>query len=591
MSAPERPSRALTSPPPSACPDGDAVFSSDTAAALGGALLGLGATRSLMVCAEGLCLNALRPVETFGLQSWGGRLPFSDAAFDAVVLVTARTVPEVDVLTVARECLRVARCAVVQVEPADEARLARWAAGWTSLTLITPHRLRLAQAEVLVVRKPGASGPEGEALAAALAQERAATARLRAALNEAHAALERSRDELSRLLDSPATRVARTLLDNRLVRATASLTLGAGRRLRNELRALGLAWPPSYADEAAPPDVEDDLGFGGVAHRASLNDPQAFLNARPRLVALCHPHWRGIRAATYGQCEHVIEVAGFKTRAHARRLAGFLRDCGAERVVMNGFPPGTELLGEALHEVAPSIRFFIVYHGTPAQAYGEDVVLQHMVELFERGCLYKLGFVKHGLAEYFRSRGCRAEYVMNVCRLPALAPAPIPDDGRTRIGVFAPTVSHKNVETQLLSALMIPGAEVHTIEPVTARYLQTEQARIVSHGLMPRPDFLALLHSMHATSYVSLVECYPMTVLESIFSGAVCVTSNTSVIFRDDAELQQALVVEQHDSPAAIAHKLWNAIERRSELVPRAQRHLDQLNQRAERRWAEFIDG
>lgn len=552
--------------------------------------MGLGATRPLIITAAGDRLNAVGPAETFELTSWRGRLPFGNASFDAVVLLTPRALSDLDFLTVARECLRVAQVAVVQVEEADDTHLARLVAGWASLTPLAPQRRRLSDAEVLVVRKPEASGPEGPALAAALAGERAAGVRLRTELNDARAALERSQRELSEHLEAPATRAARALFDNRLVHAASSRAAGAVSRVRNGLRARGLVWPQSYVDDPAPVDEEDDLGFGGVAHRANPGEPEAFLAARPRVVALCHPHWRGIRAATYGQCEHVIEVAGFKTRAHARRLAGFLQDCGAERVVMNGFPPGTELLGEALHQVAPSIRFSIVYHGTPALSYGEDVVLQHMIELFERGSLHKLGFVKHGLAEYFRGRGCRAEYVMNVCRLPALSPGPTPADGRTRIGVFAPTVSHKNVETQLLSALMIPDAEVHTIERVTARYLQSELHRVVSHRLMPRPDFLALLRSMHATSYVSLVECYPMTVLESIYSGAVCVTSNTSVIFQDDAVLQQALVVEHHDSPAAIARKLSNAIEQRSALVPRAQRHLDLLNQRAERRWAEFID-
>ncbi|MEW6434457.1 MAG: hypothetical protein AB1730_23395 [Myxococcota bacterium] len=590
MSAPELPSEVPPSPATTCLPVGPPVISGDAAAVLAGTVLGLGAVRPLVIGPKGTCLTSDWPAETFELNDWRGRLPFGDGTFDAVVLCTARALPEVDFLAVARECLRVAQLAVVHVEPTDEARLSRLVAGWTSVATLTPLRRRLAGAEMLLVRKPMAAGPDAEALAEALVAERAAVARLRTELDEVRAALKRSRDELSRWREAPATRLARTLSDNCFVRAASRRTLSAVRRARNALRAYGLAWPPSYADDPVPVDGEDDLRFGGVAHRASPSDPEAFLNARPRVVSLCHPDWRGIRAATYEQCEHVIEVAGFKTRAHARRLAGFLQDCGTERVIMNGFPPGTELFGEALHQVAPGIRFSIVYHGTPALTYGEDAVLQYMIELFERGFLYKLGFVKHGLAEYFRGRGCRAEYVMNLCRLPALAPAPPPADGRTRIGVFAPSVPHKNVETQLLSALMIPGGEVHTIEPVKARYLQAELHRVVFHGLLPRPEFLSLLRSMHATSYVSLVECYPMTVLESIYSGAVCLTSNTSVIFQDDPVLQKALVVEHHDSPAAIARKLSQAIEQRSELVPRAQRHLDLLNQRAERRWAEFID-
>ena len=95
---------------------------------------------------------------------------------------------------------------------------------------------------------------------------------------------------------------------------------------------------------------------------------------------------------------------------------------------------------------------------------------------------------------------------------------------------------------------------------------------------------------MQATTYVSLVECYPMTVLESIFSGVICVTSNTSVIFDDVPELREALVVPHHDSPAAIAAKLCSALERRETLIPRAQAHLVELNTLAEQRWKEFLE-
>jgi glycosyltransferase involved in cell wall biosynthesis len=355
------------------------------------------------------------------------------------------------------------------------------------------------------------------------------------------------------------------------------------------LRDRGLSWPASFTDDVDGAPVVPELGFAGLATRARPADPDDFVADRAATVALCHPDWRGIRAATLEQTEHVVEVPGFANKSHALRLAGFLRDAGAERVVMNGYPPGTQLLAHALAEAAPQIRFSIVYHGTPALSYGEDVVLQSMIDLYEQGKIFKLGFVKHGLAEYFRFRGVRAEWVMNRCSMAARSPSPIVD-GRVNIGVFAPTTSHKNVETQLVAALLVPGSEVHTIEPVKAAYLQAEAHRIHAHGMKPRLEFLELLRTMQGSTYVSLVECYPMTVLESIMSGVICVTSNTSVLFDDAPDLHEALVVAHHDSPAAIAAKLSSAIERREALIPLAQAHLRELNVLAEQRWNEFLE-
>jgi hypothetical protein len=135
---------------------------------------------------------------------------------------------------------------------------------------------------------------------------------------------------------------------------------------------------------------------------------------------------------------------------------------------------------------------------------------------------------------------------------------------------------------------MLPDVTVHVMDVVSAAYLQVERSRIVQHQVLAREPFLELLRSMHATANVSLAECYPMTVLESFLSGVACVTSNTSAIF-DDAPFAHRIIVDQHDSPLAIARKLDTVLEARAELVPVVQDYLETLNRRAESQWAEFI--
>ncbi|HZH77435.1 MAG TPA: glycosyltransferase, partial [Archangium sp.] len=232
----------------------------------------------------------------------------------------------------------------------------------------------------------------------------------------------------------------------------------------------------------------------------------------------------------------------------------------------------------------------LIYHGTPAQAhFREDSVIDQMMQLADEGAIRKLGFVKGGLCEFFRGLGYRAEFVMNFVRMPLLPTNSRPGpDGRLHIGVFAPNISHKNVETQILAALMIPDAVVHVCEMPPMVYLRRRD-RIVVHGIRPHAEFIKLLATMHATLYVSLVECYPMTVLESLAMGVVCLTSHSSMLFDSAPDLFRELVVTDHDNPHAIARKLSAALDRRAELVPRAQEHLGRLNALAERRWQEFL--
>ncbi len=357
-------------------------------------------------------------------------------------------------------------------------------------------------------------------------------------------------------------------------------------------RASGQTQPVSAKQAGAQVREPEKLNlpFGGFAARASHGTPLEFAEGRPEVVLLCHPEWRGIRAATYGQGSHVLEVPGIESEEQAELLATFLEHCGTRRLVINGFPPGSGLLARTIQRRQTGTTVDLIYHGTPAQVhFREDTVLEQMLQLADEGALRKLGFVKGGLAEFFRGLGYRAEFVMNFARIPTRPANVMPGpDGRLHIGVFAPNISHKNVETQILAALMIPDAVVHVCEMPPMAYLRNRD-RIVVHGIRPHAEFIKLLATMHATLYVSLVECYPMTVLESLAMGVVCLTSHSSVLFDNAPDLFRELVVTDHDNPLAIARKLSAALERRGELVPKAQEHLVRLNELAERRWQEFL--
>ncbi|MBI3183458.1 MAG: methyltransferase domain-containing protein [Myxococcales bacterium] len=426
----------------------------------------------------------------------------------------------------------------------------------------------------------------------ALKQEREQSSALRLKLLE----LQSERDELKAALQQERTsevaRAASALA--KLPGATLAISqlAKAVERSAELLRAAGLAPPQSFSPEPSPREPVKLLSFAGVACQASLPSPDRFIAEQPKLVAICHPEWRGIRAATYEQARHVLEISEVTSEAHCRRLVQFLADCGVEKLVINGFPRGADLLARTISRELEAVRIFFVHHGTPAQhQFGEHWVVSTILRLLEEGVVRKLGFVKDGLSEFFRSRGHRVEFVMNFCRLPHRPPRKLPDpEGRLHLGVFAPDFLHKNVETQVLAALMIPGSVVHVCGPIRASYLQRERERIVEHGILPRPQLLDLIGQMHAISYVSLVECYPMMVLESVMQGAICVTSHTSSIFDLRPDLAEALVATQHDNPYAIARKLSGAIDRREELVPKAQAYFDELNALAERRWAEFLD-
>jgi hypothetical protein len=333
------------------------------------------------------------------------------------------------------------------------------------------------------------------------------------------------------------------------------------------------------------------LSFAGIATRASSANPDEFLREPPGLLAICHPDWRGVRTAAYGHARHVLEVPGIRSDAHCERLVNFIEECKPQSLIIEGYPPQIEQLVLLLARRNRTIGIYFIYHGTPALLhFQEDVIINRMMELVDAGAVRKLGFVKSGLAEWISTLGYPAQYLMNICRAPIRRYSREIDlDGKIHIGVFAPNLCHKNVPTQLIAALMIPGSVVHCSELPAMAYLRHWRERLSAHGVLPHSAFLELLAQMHGTLYVSLVECYPMTVLESLAAGAVCLTSYTSTLFESDPDLQRALVVQQYDNPHAIARQLMKALEERESLIPRAQAHIAKLNAKAEKLLQQFL--
>jgi SAM-dependent methyltransferase/glycosyltransferase involved in cell wall biosynthesis len=533
------------------------------------------------------------------------RLPFPDGYFD--VVMTSEVLIHVDTLdlpAILRELWRVSKSAILHIEnlPVTGSRkenLAHdgcWLHDFRALySDIGPADLAIypdliEHQCVYLVTKPGAT----HAAAAFAAGEK----RLSGDLAIEREALRKRTFQLEDELDEEAQRSEKLSAELEALKRSTSFRLAEAARsvpVPEAARSLARWVTRGVGTTAASERVETaqghvDLPFGGFATRASLATPELFAAAQPQVVALCHPDWRGVRAATYGQVPHVLEVPGIVSDEQCARLVRFLGDCSTKTVLINGYPPNSDKLALAIRDTLPGLAVQFVYHGNASLVhFSEDVAIERMLQLCDEGAVRKIGFVKAGMAEFFRSIGYPAEHLTNLLQMPFSPPRPIGADGKLHVGVFAPNVCHKNVDTQLLAALLVPGALVHVSERPKNAYLQRARARIVEHGIVPQHEFLQTLRQMHAALYVSLVECYPMTTLEALASGVICVTSHTSIQFNDAPELFRALVCTEHDNPFAIAKRLSQAIARRDELIPLAQQHIVRLNERAEQLLKDFI--
>lgn len=302
-------------------------------------------------------------------------------------------------------------------------------------------------------------------------------------------------------------------------------------------------------------------------------------------VAFCHPDWRGIRAAAVASRLPLIERRDLGVGS--AQLVEALRTRGIERVLVHGYPPGTEaLLSDAKRR---GLWTACVLHSSPAQHTGDGVessVVQQVLRLSRAGIIDKVGFVKKGVAEAFVALGYRAEHLPN--RSPRVTiPQRMNLGEGFHVGIFAEPIFRKNVATQILAASLLPGAVIHVMRVPDLEYLR--DCRIVEHGETGWSDFQGLLASMDLNLYVTLSECHPMTPLESYLGGVPCLVSDTSELFEGDAVLHDLAVVAQHDNPTTVAMAAERLMAERNEAMQRAQSWIQESDSRAARKLLAFL--
>lgn len=339
------------------------------------------------------------------------------------------------------------------------------------------------------------------------------------------------------------------------------------------------------------------LSFGGVATRSSYPSVEAYSAEGPAYITICHPEWHGIRAATYAQGEPVIEVPGIESDKHLHDLVSLLASNKRLRmVVINGIPAGTPSLAYALKQAAPNVKVAFVYHGTPSNIFHslEADLLNQLLLGTRKGHIDKVAFVKNGLSPVFQQMKLPTETVWNFPVQSETIPFDRKSlfDSKIHIGVLGTGTAAKNSVTQILAVCNIPNAVVHTIKQSGQKitYLSMCTSEVVEHDFMPHNEFVMLMGSMDVNLYVSLSECFPMAILESLSAGVPCLTSSTSKIYAVDPLLEKFLVVKDFDNPTAILLHTQHVLAHRQMLAFRCKGLLPWLHSRAHVAWDRFVE-
>lgn len=297
------------------------------------------------------------------------------------------------------------------------------------------------------------------------------------------------------------------------------------------------------------------------------------------VLAVVRPDWYGVTTSTVNNFPNVLLCPP---------------DCepggAAEKILSKGF--GTvvfsdvsELFVQIAHTIkgrSPGTRLLVHYHASFAQN-AEPAIRERfklLVGLAREGVVERTGCAKAGMAEALEGMGVPACYVP----YRAEPPGPVAHHAARsprRIGVFVRDILRKNAHTQFMAAHMMGNVEVHANDAPDLSYLPGA-LRLVAHGQLPHEQFLKVAGEMDLNLYVSLSECYPMMVVESLIRGVPCLTSHTHEIFEHDPALGKALIVGALDNPVAIAEQAEQVLSDREAVGRRCEAYAQELNRRAE---------
>ncbi|MBI4733854.1 MAG: hypothetical protein HY779_03415 [Rubrobacteridae bacterium] len=310
----------------------------------------------------------------------------------------------------------------------------------------------------------------------------------------------------------------------------------------------------------------------------------------PEMIAICHPFDQGIKSATYAMTADIIEIEGVRNKDQVREVLEFIKASNAKKILLSGYADGYDSLAIYIKEMVPDIRIFVYCHASFTQ-YSVDKweadFLERLIQLHFNGVIEKIGFCKKGMIEHFIDRGINAHFLMN--RFPKVDVArKIVDINNPSIAVLGSKQWRKNLLNQIIGALHVENAKVHINQVPEYDYVKT-LARVVEHGWMTPEEAFKLMSSMTLNFYISLSECFPMVVIESLATLTPCLTSNTSNVYDYDLSLKDYLVVNELDNPIAIRDAAERVLRDYDVVVDKIKNYLPVLGDKIDDSIEQFL--
>ena len=293
-----------------------------------------------------------------------------------------------------------------------------------------------------------------------------------------------------------------------------------------------------------------------------------------KYIVLYNPDWMGVSVATSELFENKLPIPEIFRIKHAKLISKMLLNSNIKLVIFSGFALGWENI---IHEIKRSrndIIIKVIWHGSNSlnvEKYDWNR-FNKLFELHEKGEIDRICFVKKSMADFYKLKGYKVEFLMNNITLTSnetLRPISKNIDP-IKVGLYVSGDRWvKNFYNQLAAASLIPGAIIECI-PLSSNLIRfAEILNINISGFWNNLDRQKLLDKVAENDinlYVTFTECAPLIPLESFELGVPCITGNNHHYW-ENTELEEFVIVKEPDNPLAIHYKIIYCLENREKVL------------------------
>lgn len=292
-------------------------------------------------------------------------------------------------------------------------------------------------------------------------------------------------------------------------------------------------------------------------------------------LAICHPEWIGVKNATkYTFGNNVLEVREQYTKKEAKMIAQEIINAGKKLVVFNAFANGWEKIVIALKEIKPTIKIKLLIHGSNAllsEEYDWNVY-NIMLDLYGKGKVDEIGFVKKSLYEFYKAKGYNTSFLMNDIYIEDKEKYIVQDKNNEflKVGLYASGDRWvKNTYNQLSAISLLKNTKLDCI-PINNKIATISRRYDINltgvNKTVPKEELYKRMASNDINVYVTFTECAPLIPIESLELGTVCITGDNHHYFAG-TELEKYLVVSKEDDIMEIYNKINYALENKEKIL------------------------